>query len=175
MSGRFLNLLKQKTLAGSNGPTSAQLQSAGETIYIEQPNLRDLEHLIIVQSAHSLQTQNGAGLPHPGLSAIDSVAVSDTGVTTVKQPANFEILQVAYLAIKNDTGGDSSTSLSLTDGTTSVPLYSGTGTAGQTTTIFSPLSTNLQQPFNIDSSFYIQAATDVAVTILIGYRTLSVA
>jgi hypothetical protein len=175
MSGRFLNLLKQKTLAGSNGPSSAQLQSAGETIYIERPNLSDLEEVILVQSAHAFQTQNGAGLPHPGLSAIESVAVSDSGVTTVKQPANFQILQVAYLAIKNEGGGDSSTQLSLTDGTTSVPLFSGTGTAGQTTTIFGPLSTNLQQPFNIDSSFYIQAATDVAVNILIGYRTLSVA
>jgi hypothetical protein len=175
MSGRFLNLLKQKTLAGSNGPSSAQLQSAGETIYIEQPNLRDLEEVILVQSAHAFQTQNGAGLPHPGLSAIESIAVSDSGVTTVKQPANFQILEVAYLAIKNDTGGDSSTSLSLTDGTTSVPLFQGTGTAGQTTTIFGPLTTNLQQPFKIDSSLFIQCATDVAVTILIGYRTLSVA
>jgi hypothetical protein len=35
---RFLNNLKQKTVAGSRGPSSSELQSSGETIFLENPN-----------------------------------------------------------------------------------------------------------------------------------------
>ena len=67
MSGRFLNNLKQKTIAGTGGPTSTELQNAGQTIFIEKPNLKQLEELALIQGAHQLQTQNN-GLLWPGKS-----------------------------------------------------------------------------------------------------------
>ena len=72
--GRFYSNLKQKTIAGTTGPTSAQLRDTGQTIFIESRNQSDLGELILVQKANILQHQNGK-LPHPGLSAIAETAI----------------------------------------------------------------------------------------------------
>ena len=73
---RFLNNLKQKTIAGSSGPSSSELQQAGQTIFLERPNVKDLEELMMVQAAHQLQTQNN-GLLWPGKSSIIETSIPD--------------------------------------------------------------------------------------------------
>ena len=180
--GRFLQNLKQKTVAGTTGPTSAELQASGQTIFLETRNISDLDELIKVQNAHALQTQNGAGLPHPGLSQIIDTSINDSGVPADVNPVpdDFEILQVCVLAVKNQTGGSASVTIAITDGTSSIPLISGLSVgAGTTSILVSPLAfdgstSNTNTPFLLDSSLKLMASSDAAVTVQVGFRTLSV-
>jgi len=179
--GRFYKNLKQKTLAGSGGPTSAQLQVTGQTIYIEKSNSKDLDEVIQVQHAHQLQCLN-AGLPHPGLSSIVDVTIPDSGAPTeIKTPVNQEILEVGLLSIKNTSGGSAAVSIAITDGTTSVPIVAGLSVAnGATTVLLNPLgdagsTSSLNTPFKIDSGLYIMGSSDAEVSIQMGYRILSTA
>lgn len=177
--GRFFKNLKTLKIAGVGAPTSAQLQETGQTIYIEKSNSSDLGELILVQKANILQHQNQT-LPHPGLSGIESATIPDSGApTAIKTPVDFEILQVGMLAIKNTSGGSASVSVALTDGTTSVIIWTGSVGNGVTTVILNPLgfagaTDDLSQPFLTDSSLYLMASSDAEVTALMGYRTLSV-
>jgi len=178
--GRFFQNLKQKTIAGAGGPTSTQLKETGQTIFIEKSNSQDLGELILIQKANQLQHQNQT-LPHPGLSSIASTSIPDSGaMTDIINPSNFEIFQVAYLAIKNEGAGTAAVTVGLTDGTTTVQIYGGNTTAGATTVILNPLgfndvdSTRFSLPFLIDSSLKVVVSSDAAVTALMGYRTLSV-
>ena len=181
--GRFFQALKQKTLASSSGPTSAQLQQAGQTIFIEAKNAKDLEEVILVQKAHYLQTQNGAGLPHPGLSAVVSTSIPDSGAaTSVLVPTSFQVLKVVALSLKNASGSDASVQVSLTDGTTSVILSSGTLGDGSELPIITPLfTTNAlgagsgQSGINLDSSLQIKVASNQNITANCAYQSLSVA
>lgn len=180
---RFFELLKLKTLAGSQGPTSAELQSAGETIFIERPNSNQLEELILVQKAHYFQTQNGAGLPHPGLSAVTSTNIPDSGTaTTVLAPENFQVLNVVALSLKNASGGDASVQVSLTDGSTSVILASGTVGDGGELPIITPLVVNSalgagsgSAGIKLDSSLQLKVASNATISAIVAYQTLSVA
>ena len=79
--GRFFRSLKTLKIAGAGAPTSSQLQEAGQSIYIEKANQTDLGELILVQKANILQHQNNS-LPHPGLSAIQSSTIPDSGAPT---------------------------------------------------------------------------------------------
>ena len=179
--GRFYSNLKQKTIAGATSPTSAQLRDTGATIFIESRNQSDLGELILVQKANILQHQNGR-LPHPGLSEIKETAINDSGTPADIDPvpSNFEVFEVALLAIKNTSGGSASVTIAITDGTTSVPLISGLSVANATTSIVvSPLAfdgstSNTNTPFLIDSSLKLMASSDAAVTVQLGYRTMSV-
>jgi hypothetical protein len=179
--GRFYSNLKQKTIAGSNGPTSAQLRDTGQSIFIESRNQSDLGELILVQKANILQHQNGK-LPHPGLSAIAETSISDSGTPQDIDPvaSSFEVFEVALLAVKNASGGSASVTIAITDGTTSVPLISGLSVSNGTTSILvSPLAfdgstSNTNTPFLIDSSLKLMASSDANVTIQLGYRTMSV-
>lgn len=181
--GRFFQSLKQKTVAGSAGPTSSELENAGKTIFLEKSNTNDLEELILVQKAHYFQTQNGAGLPHPGLSAVLSTSIPDSGVATdVITPTNFQIVKVVALTIKNASGGDASVQVKLTDGTTSCVLATGTVGDGGELPIITPLvvssalgSGSGSAGINLDSSLKIQIASNANVTALVAYQTLSVA
>ena len=92
--GRFFRSLKTLKIAGAGAPSSTQLQEAGQSIYIEQANYKDLGELILVQKANILQHQNQT-LPHPGLSGIVDASIPDSGAPTeIKTPVDFEVLQV---------------------------------------------------------------------------------
>ena len=178
--GRFFRSLKTLKIAGAGAPTSAQLQEAGQTIFIEKSNQSDLGELILVQKANILQHQNQT-LPHPGLSAIVEATIPDSGTPTeIKTPVDFEVLEVGLLAIKNASAGAGAVSVALTDGTTSVLIWSGTVGAGVTQLIVNPLALEhastdeLSRSFLIDSTFYLMASSDAVVTAQLGYRTLSV-
>ena len=177
--GRFFRSLKTLKIAGAGAPTSAQLQEAGQTIFIEKSNQTDLGELILVQKANILQHQNQT-LPHPGLSAITNTTIPDSGAPTeIKTPVDFEVLQVGVLAIKNSSAGAGSVSVAISDGTTSIVIWSGSVGAGVTQLIVNPLAlpTNtdeLARSFLIDSSLYLVASSDAEVTAQLGYRTLSV-
>lgn len=177
--GRFFRSLKQLKIAGAGAPTSAQLQQAGQSIYIEKANQTDLGELILVQKANILQHQNNS-LPHPGLSAVQSSTIPDSGAPTeIKTPVDFELIQVGMLAFKNTSGGAAAVSVALTDGTTSVIIWSGSVGNGVTKVIVNPLaysgsSDEVTLPFTIDSGLYIMASSDAEVTALMGYRMLSV-
>jgi len=180
---RFFELLKLKTLAGSQGPTSAELQSAGQTIFIEKPNQRELEDLITVQKAHYFQTQNGAGLPHPGLSSVVSTNIPDSGTaTSVLVPTDFQVLNVIALTLKNASGGDASVQVTLTDGTTSCVLAAGTVGDGGELPIITPLVVNSalgagsgSAGIKLDSSLQIKVASNANISSIVAYQTLSVA
>jgi len=177
--GRFFRSLKTLKIAGSGAPTSSQLQEAGQSIYIEKANQTDLGELILVQKANILQHQNNS-LPHPGLSAIQSSTIPDSGTPTeIKTPVDFELLQVGMLAFKNTSGGAAAVSVALTDGTTSVIIWSGSVGNGVTKVIVNPLaysgsSDEVTMPFIVDSGLYLMASSDAEVTALMGYRMLSV-
>jgi len=177
--GRFFRSLKTLKIAGAGAPTSAQLQEAGQTIFIEKSNQSDLGELILVQKANILQHQNQT-LPHPGLSAIVETTIPDSGSpTAIKIPVDFEVLEVGVLAIKNASAGAGAVSVAITDGTTSVLIWSGSVGAGVTQLIVNPLALpsntdELSRSFLIDSSLYLVASSDAVVTAQLGYRTLSV-
>lgn len=179
--GRFYSNLKQKTIAGDTSPTSAQLRDTGQTIFIEARNQSDLGELILVQKANILQHQNGR-LPHPGLSEIKETAISDSGVPADVEPVpkSFEVFEVCLLTVKNTSGGSASVTIAITDGTTSIPLIAGLSVGNGTTSIIvSPLAfdgstSNTNTPFLLDSSLYLMASSDAAVTVQLGYRTMSV-
>jgi len=179
--GRFFQNLKTLKIAGAGAPTSTQLQETGQSIFIEKKNQTDLGELILIQKAQILQHQNQT-LPHPALSSISTTIIDDSGTpaNVSPVPVDFEILQVGVLAIKNTSGGAAAVTLAITDGTTSIPLIVGLSVAnGATVPIVSPLSyanatgSNFNE-FNLDSSLYLIASSDAEVSILVGYRTLSV-
>ena len=179
--GRFFSNLKQKTIAGSGGPSSAQLRDTGKTIFIEKRNSTDLGELILVQKANILQHQNGS-LPHPGLSVIVETAIGDSGTPADVNPVptNFELLQVCVLAVKNTSGGTAAVTIAITDGTTSIPLIAGLSVAnGSTSIVTSPIAdqgstSSSNSPFLLDSSLKLMASSDADITVQVGYRTLSV-
>lgn len=179
---RFLNNLKQKTVAGAGGPSSSELQASGQTIYLEKPNVNDLEELILVQKAHAMQTQNGAGLPHPGLSQVVSTSIPDSGsATSVLIPVNFEVFNIVGLTLKNASGGDASVQVSLSDGTTSLILATGTVGDGGELPIISPLlvtsalgSGSSSSGIMIDSNLQIKVASNATISANVAYQVLSV-
>ena len=179
--GRFFQSLKQKTVAGNSGPSSSELQGAGQTIFIEKANQLDLEELILVQKAHYFQTQNG-GMPHPGLSQVVSTTIPDSGTaTTVLSPTNFQILKVVGLSIKNASGGDASIQVSLTDGTTSLILATGTVGDGGELPLITPLvvtsalgAGSSSGGVLLDSSLQIKVASNASVSAIVAYQTISV-
>lgn len=179
---RFLNNLKQKTMAGAGGPSSEELQQAGQTIFLERPNVLDLEELILVQDAHAKQTQNGAGLPHPGISKVVSTSIPDSGTaTSVVTPANFEVFNIVALTLKNASGGDATVQVSISDGTTSVLLATGTVADGAELPIITPFLVNstfgaqsASSGIMIDSTLLVKVAANANITANVAYQVLSV-
>jgi len=175
---RFLNNLKQKTVAGSSGPSSAELQAAGQTIFLERPNVKDLEELMMVQAAHQLQTQNN-GLQWPGQSSIVETSIPDGQTeTAILIPTGFQVYRVLALQLKNATGGAAACAVSLNDGSTSVvQVQLGSISGGSTATVLSPFtvatSTNGVGPLTIDSSMYITVTSDTALTAQMSVQLLS--
>ena len=175
---RFLNNLKQKTIAGSSGPSSSELQQAGQTIFLERPNVKDLEELMMVQAAHQLQTQNN-GLLWPGKSSIIETSIPDGQTeTAVLIPSGFQIYRVRGLMLKNATGGAAACAVSFNDGTTSVPMVQlGSISGGSTASVINPFvvatSTNGIGPIDIDSSLYITVTSDTALTAQMAVQLIS--
>ena len=179
--GRFFSNLKQKTIAGSTAPTSAQLRDTGKTIYIEKRNSQDLGELILIQKANILQHQNNS-LPHPGLSAVVSTAIHDSGAaTTVLAPSDFEVFNVVALTIKNTSGGDAGVQISISDGSTTVLLAQGNISNNTEFPIITPFlvsdslgASSSASGLLIDSSLQVFVASDAAVTANVAYQVLSV-
>ena len=173
MSGRFLNNLKQKTIAGTTGPTSSELQSAGQTIFIEKPNVKDLEELSLVQSAHQLQTQNN-GLLWPGKSSWVETSIPDGQTeTAIIVPTGFQIYRVRALVLKDATGGAAACSVSLNDGTTTISLIQFASiTGGSSQSVVNPFS-NSMPILDIDSSLYITVTSDTALTAQMAVQLIS--
>jgi hypothetical protein len=175
---RFLNNLKQKTIAGSSGPSSSELQAAGQTIFLERPNVKDLEELMMVQAAHQLQTQNN-GLQWPGQSSIIETSIPDGQTeTAVLIPSGFQIYRVRALMLKNATGGAAACAVSFNDGTTSVPMVQlGSISGGSTASVINPFvvatSSNGVGPLDIDSSLYITVTSDTALTAQMAVQLMS--
>jgi len=175
---RFLNNLKQKTIAGSSGPSSSELQAAGQTIFLERPNVKDLEELMMVQGAHQLQTQNN-GLLWPGKSTIIETSIPDGQTeTAVLIPSGFQIYRVRSLLLKNATGGAAACAVSLNDGSTSIAMVQlGSISGGSTASVINPFvvatSSNGVGPIDIDSSLYITVTSDTALTAQMAVQLIS--
>ena len=178
LMARFLNNLKQKTIAGSSGPSASELQQAGQTIFLERPNVKDLEELMMVQAAHQLQTQNN-GLLWPGKSQIIEKSIPDGQTeTAILVPAGFQVYRVVALQLKNATGGAAACAVSLNDGTTSVvQVQLGSISGGSTATVLSPFTvataSNGVGPLHIDSSLYITVTSDTALTAQMSVQLMS--
>jgi hypothetical protein len=179
--GRFFQNLKQLKIAGAGAPTSSQLQQTGQSIFIEKTNQTDLGELILVQKANQLQHQNQT-LPHPGLSAVVSTAIPDSGAATaVLSPSDFEIYNIIGFTIKNTSGGAAGVQISISDGTTSIVLGQGNVANGTEFPLITPfivtdtLGGGSASPgLKLDSSLKIFVASDAAVSAIVAYQTLSV-
>lgn len=176
--GRFLQNLKQKTITGTSGPTAAELQASGETIFIERTNVGDLEELVLIQNAHQLQTQNN-GLLWPGKSSIVETSIPDGQTeTAILIPAGFQVYRVVGLLLKNATGGAAAAQVSLNDGTTSIGMVQlGSISGGSSGVVINPFtvatSSNGVGPVHIDSSLYITVTSDVALTAQMAVQLMS--
>ena len=170
--GRFFQNLKQKTIAGSGGPTSAQLQTTGQTIFIEKSNKADLEELILVQKAHYFQTQNGAGLPHPGLSEI-KISIIDGVEDYVAPlvPVGQEVYKLNGFTLSNASGVTANYKFAVTDGITNMDLSS-TATLNNAASI--RLSWNEATSGLLESSYYFVVYSDQDLQCTMALQKLSV-
>jgi len=179
--GRFFKNLKLKTLSGAGGPTSSELRDTGKTIYLENKNTPDLDELILVQKAHYYQTQNGAGLPHPGLGGFVEEMIDDSGTAvSILIPQGFQIFRIVALTVSNASGGSATVTVEISDGSASMAIASGTVADGATTVLLSPLETSYSfgagsasSGLLIDSSLQLAVKSTAEVIARAAYQTLS--
>ena len=178
--GRFFQNLKTKTIAGSSGPTSTQLQTTGQTIFIDKSNKAELEELILAQKAHYFQTQNGAGLPHPGLSEIlTSIIDGIEDYVAPLVPLGQEIYKMSALSLTNDSGVTANYKIGITDGVTNMDLTAST-TLNNATTVTWSVFQRAGVPGNIlpvnlfESSMYLVVYSDQDLQCDMALQKLSV-
>ena len=179
--GRFFQNLKTKTIAGSGGPTSTQLQTTGQSIFIDKSNRAELEELILVQKAHYFQTQNGAGLPHPGQSEVKIKIIDGIeDYISILEPLGQEIYKVNALSIRNESGGSGTYSVAMMDASSNtVVLVNGATLANNTTNLLlNPLKQSSSAegawPPLLDSSLVLAVYCNVDMTVRMAVQKLSV-
>tara|TARA_B100001250_G_scaffold404356_1_gene420209 strand:+ start:622 stop:1140 length:519 start_codon:yes stop_codon:yes gene_type:complete len=170
--GRFFDNLKTRTIAGANGPSSSELQTTGQTIFIEKRSSTDLGELILVQKANILQHQNQT-LPHPGLSAVNTTTVSEGATDAPLNPiaTGFEVFEIQAVSCSNAGASSADVEVSIGDGSNYVPIASASIGAGAESTI--DLG-KLHGRGMIDSSLFLVASASKEVTFSVAYSTVSV-
>jgi len=168
---RFLNLLKTKTIGGSNQASATELNNSADSVFLEPDNLMELLQIGHINSAIQASRQNN-GLPKGSLSEIIEIAVADTP-TTLLQPTNEEVYQITAITIKESSGATATVTFALTDGSASMQLGSLAGSANQETNVFGPFKTDLgSYPLVLTSKSYLMGSRDNACTVLISYHVL---
>jgi len=171
MASRFLNLLKTKTIGGSNQASATELNNSADSVFLEPANLQELLQIGHINKAIQASRQNG-GIPKGSLSQIVSVSVSDSP-TVILQPTNEEVYQINAITIKESAGSTATVTFVLTDGTTSMQLGASAGSANQETNVFGPFKTDLGSfPLTVTSGSYLMASRDNACDLLISYHVL---
>lgn len=171
MASRFLNLLKTKTIGGSNQASATELNNSADSVFLEPANLQELLQIGHINKAIQASRQNG-GIPKGSLSVIQSVTVSDSP-TVILQPTNEEVYQINAITIKESAGSTATVTFVLTDGTTSMQLGASAGSANQETNVFGPFKTDLGSfPLTVTSGSYLMASRDNACDLLISYHVL---
>ena len=171
--GRFFKNLKTRTIAGANGPSSAELQETGQTIFIDQANSKDLGELILIQKSNIQQHQNQT-LPHPGLSAVDQSTISEGATDSPLNPiaTGFQLYQIQAVSCSNAGASSADVEVSIGDGSNYVPIASASIGAGAESTI--DISKFVTGGGVIDSSLFLVASASEEVTFSVAYSTLSV-
>jgi hypothetical protein len=171
MASRFLNLLKTKTIGGSNQASATELNNSADSVFLEPANLQELLQIGHINKAIQASRQNG-GIPKGSLSKIESITVSDSP-TVILQPTNEEVYQINAITIKESAGSTATVTFVLTDGTTSMQLGASAGSANQETNVFGPFKTDLGSfPLTVTSKSYLMASRDNACDLLISYHVL---
>lgn len=171
VKSRFLNLLKTKSIGGSNQASATELNNSADLVFLEPNNLMDILQIGHVNHAIQASRQNN-GIPKGSLSVVKSITVSDTP-TIILQPSNEEVYQINAMTIKETSGSTATVTFVMTDGTTSMQLGSSAGSANQETNVFGPFKTDLGSfPLTVTSGSYLMASRDNACTLLISYHVL---
>ena len=72
MGSRFLNLIKTRTLGGTNAATATELNAAADSGFLEPNNQAELLDITMVNEAIRSSRQNG-GIPKGSLSKVISI------------------------------------------------------------------------------------------------------
>jgi hypothetical protein len=164
--GRFFDVLKGLRIGGTDGVTSSQRLNAGNPIFLDQMSKRDLEELVLVQSAYGLQHANKGGIAFGSRSAVTTATVSDS-ITTVLQPQKEAVYDIVAVAMTNATGGDLTGNLILSDGSTAVQIVTGTVSSGSSATIYGPTDGS---PIRVTSGLFLQALNTGSMTVTVAYH-----
>lgn len=171
MPSRFLNLIKTKTLGGSDAVTATQLNGAADSVFLEPANQAELLDITMVNDAIQSSRQNG-GLPKGSLSIIESIAVSDSDTDIVK-PTGEEVYQINAITIKESSGSDAAVTFSLSNGLEQCPLGVVIGAANASTNVFGPINLEYASfPLIVTSSSYLIASRDNACNVIVSYHVL---
>jgi hypothetical protein len=176
VKSRFLNLLKTKSIGGSNQASASELDNSANPVFLEPDNLMDILQIGHVNSAIQASRQNN-GLPKGSLSAIVDVTVSDSP-TTLLQPSNEEVYQIQNITIKESSGSTATVSFALTDGSTSSLIGAFAGGANAETSVYGPIMSSANAhnfssvPFLLTSGLYLVGSRDNACSVLISYHVL---
>lgn len=168
---RFLNLLKTKSIGGSNQASATELNQSADSVFLEPDNLMDILQIGHINNAIQASRQNN-GIPKGSLSQIIEITVADSP-TVLLQPTNEEVYQITAITIKESAGAVATVTFALTDGSTSMQLGSQAGSANQETNVFGPFKTDLgSYPLVVTSGSFLMGSRDNACTVLISYHVL---
>lgn len=168
---RFLNLLKTKSIGGSNQASATELNQSADSVFLEPDNLMDILQIGHINNAIQASRQNN-GIPKGSLSKIAKVTVSDSP-TVLLQPTNEEVYQIVAITIREGAGAVATVTFALTDGAESLQLGSQAGSASQDTNVFGPFKTDLgSYPLVVTSGSYLMGSRDNACEVLISYHVL---
>ena len=176
MGSRFLNLIKTRTLGGTNAATATELNAAADSVFLEPNNQAELLDITMVNEAIRSSRQNG-GIPKGSLSKVVSVTVSDS-ITTLLQPTGEEVYQIQNITIKESSGSDATVSFALSDGTTSTLIGAFTAGANSEVSAYGPIMSSAAAhnfssvPFLVTSGSFLVGSRDNACAVLISYHVL---
>jgi hypothetical protein len=176
MSSRFLNLVKTRTLGGTNAATATELNAAADPVFLEPSNQAELLDITMVNDAIRSSRQNG-GLPKGSLSKLISVTVSDSP-TVLLQPTGEEIYRIQNITIKESSGSTATVTFAITDGSASSVIGTFSAGANSEVSAYGPIMSSAAAhnfssvPFLVTSGVYLVGSRDNECSVLIHYHVL---
>tara|TARA_Y100000401_G_scaffold97758_1_gene85225 strand:- start:1382 stop:1918 length:537 start_codon:yes stop_codon:yes gene_type:complete len=176
MGSRFLNLIKTRTLGGTNAATASELNAAADSVFLEPNNQAELLDITMVNDAIRSSRQNG-GLPKGSLSKLITVTVSDSP-TVLLQPTGEEIYRIQNITIKESSGSTATVTFALSDGSSSSVIGTFSAGANSEVSAYGPIMSSAAAhnfssvPFLVTSGVYLVGSRDNECSVLIHYHVL---